>query len=185
MDVQALSAAFNLTESIYSPVPGVSRPVPPINSEGANCRMRRDVPAGLSISRLQHCSEETRSISITGSINAALTATEYVGLLRLEFPTDSDATYEPYIFAQATRQNQTGEIHMNAEAREISGFNLQQQDYALGINGASNFSEVLASHFPESFAKYGTALNDTDHDGSVSDMGDPLGAYMRFGKNVS
>lgn len=141
--------------------------------------------AGLSISRLQQWSEGNQSSSIAGSINAALTTTEHVSLLRLDFLNDSDATYEPYIFAEAARQNRTSEVHINAEAQEISGYNLQQQDYALGTNGASKFREVLASQFPEPVVRYGTALNDTDHDGPVSDMGEPLGPYVRFAKTMS
>ena len=43
MNAETVEAGFNLTESIFSPVPGGSQPVPQDVSEGANGRMRRAV----------------------------------------------------------------------------------------------------------------------------------------------
>lgn len=45
MDAEAVEAGHNLTESVYSPVPGGAQPVPSEVSEGANGRTRRDVRA--------------------------------------------------------------------------------------------------------------------------------------------
>ncbi|KYG43659.1 glycoside hydrolase family 92 protein [Acidomyces richmondensis BFW] len=185
MDAQAVPAGFNLTESIYSPVPGGAQPVPSIVSAGANGRTRRDVSAGPSIMPRQHHSEGSRRTPVNGTIKAALTATAHVGILQLRFPSSLETTSEPYVFIQATRQNWTGEIQINSEAREISGYNPQRQDYALGPNRAPNFRGFFVSQFSEPFASYGTALNGTLHDGSIRETGAPLGAYARFSKNVS
>ncbi|KAK4892664.1 hypothetical protein LTR27_008941 [Elasticomyces elasticus] len=195
--VKMLAAAVdfgaNLTESVYSPVPGGAQPVPSEVSEGANGRTRRDVsrethtphhPTGLG--------GHPSSGSGNATIKAALTATSHVGYLRLDFTSDKEHFHghagsrdtAPYIFTQATRQNWTGKIDINVAKREVSGSNPQRQDYALGPSRAPGFSGYFISRYSQPFASFGVIQGGNISVGETSGSGEHLGAYVKFRTDI-
>ena len=179
MDAASLEAGHNLTESIYSPVPGGAQPVPEDVSEGANGRTRRAIPVEAeptNVPKARSLKEQTDS---PGAIDASLTATSHVGYLRLRF---ENTVEEPYVFIQATRQNWTGDISIDAASREISGSNPQRQDYALGPLRAPRFRGYFVSRFSHPFNSYGTTTGATLNPGSIEGSGEHLGAYVKFGR---
>lgn len=178
MDADSVEAGHNLTESIYSPVPGGAQPVPAIVSEGTNGRTRRAVPLGAEPTALPRRQSSSQNGARGGTIHAALTASSHVGYLRLKF---ADAADEPYIFIQATRQNWTGQVNIDASAQEISGSNPQRQDYALGPLHAPGFKGYFVSRFSRPFSSYGISHGSELTQGVSSGTGEHLGAYVKFG----
>jgi putative alpha-1,2-mannosidase len=177
-NAESVNAGHNLTESIYAPVPGGAQPVPSVVSEGANGRTRRDAQehAGFTAAHHRDYSGSSNGTA-NATIEAALTATAHVGWLRLEFPPTVD---DPYVFVQATRQNWTGNIHIDPQAREISGSNPQRQDFALGPSRAPGFSGYFVSRFSEPFTSFGIAYGG-DLQANITDgNGTELGAYVKF-----
>ena len=184
MDADAVEANQNLTESIYSPVPGGEQPVPAIVSEGANGRTRRAAPIEAEATRLPVVNARERRKPRKrsgGTISVDMTATGHVGLVQISFK-DTDDT--PYVFVQATRQNWTGSLAIDSAKREISGSNPQRQDYALGPFHAPNFSGYFVSRFSAPFDSFGTAVGGDIKDGESNREGEHLGAYVRFDKDV-
>ena len=161
--VENVAVGWNLTESLFSPVPGGGQPVPEEVSEGANGRVRRDVSDKVEAT-VVHDRPQTGS-DRTGAhgphdeedkIRVAMTASSHVGHLRFEFPQNRPGpSNEPYVFIQATRQNWTGSIVIDPDSQEVSGSNPQRQDYALGPYRAPNFSGYFVSRFSQPFASYG------------------------------
>lgn len=181
MNARAVTANQNLTESIYSPVPGGAQPVPEEVSQGANGRTRRrDLRPHANIPFLQ-AENVDLPLAHDSSIKVAMTATSHVGRLQVDF-SDVD---EPYISIQATRQNWTGHIEINAASREVSGSNPQRQDYALGPLPASGFSGYFVSRFSEPFSAHGVTHGDKVSSDAVSGKGEDLGAYVRFAKSCN
>ncbi|KAK3670398.1 hypothetical protein LTR78_009751 [Recurvomyces mirabilis] len=190
---ESVQAGANLTESIYSPVPGGAQPVPSEVSEGANGRTRR-AEAASEPTGSPHWPAGDASISAyhNATINAALTATSHVGFLRLDFPCNEQSHWPagrhqdtPYVFIQATRQNWTGHIEIDELHREVSGSNPQRQDYALGPYRAPGFSGYFVSRFSQPFESFGTSLGSDMTENAVSGSGEHLGAYVRFAANTS
>ncbi|KAK5112208.1 hypothetical protein LTR62_004369 [Meristemomyces frigidus] len=188
----SVEAGQNLTESIYSPVPGGAQPVPSEVSEGANGRTRRDVPISVpEVFARQGPQYRRASSTRNATIKAALTATSHVGFLRLDYPWPEQSSVQgaetgaaPYVFIQATRQNWTGRIDIDPSSKEISGSNPQRQDYALGPYRAPGFSGYFVSRFSESFESYGTSLGSVTSEGSSTSSGEHLGAFVRFARNT-
>lgn len=176
MDAVAVTANHNLTESIYSPVPGGAQPVPGDVKKGANGRTRkRDVS---SQTKFPLVDDEHGILPLVqdSSIKVAMTATSHVGRLRVDFNNAKD----PYFFIQGTRQNWTGHIEVHPEKQEVSGSNPQRQDYALGPLHAPAFSGYFVSRFSEPFSSYGVTYgNNITSDASIG-KGEHLGAYVRF-----
>lgn len=181
IDAEAIEADANLTESIYSPVPGGAQPVPDGVREGANGRTRRDVQTSEPSAVPAHGSSGRNAghekAAFNGKIKVAMTASSHVGHLRFDFPAQSE---DPYVFIQATRQNWTGHVTIDPEQREISGSNPQRQDYALGPYRATSFSGYFVSRFSQAFASYGTTCGGALYDGASNDTGEHLGAYAKF-----
>ncbi|WPG97259.1 Hypothetical protein R9X50_00003100 [Acrodontium crateriforme] len=177
MDARAVEAGKDMTESIYSPVPGGAQPVPSSVSEGANGRTRR----GVSKHAEQISCCHNPHYAANNKILAAMTGTSHVGLLNLKFDTPGQ---EPYVFVQATRKNWTGHIEIDCEAREISGSNNQRQDYALGALPASGFSGYFVSRFSHPFKSHGIADGENILAGVLSGKGSNLGGYVTFGQDV-
>ncbi|KAK5175546.1 uncharacterized protein LTR77_000685 [Saxophila tyrrhenica] len=175
MDAESVEAGLNLTESIYSPVPGGAQPVPAVVSEGANGRTRRDLP-----SNPEATAATLRSRAHEGTIHADMTATSHVGLLQFSFPVDE----EPYVFLQATRQNWTGEVEIDPAKREIWGSNPQRQDYDLGLLHAPGFNGYFVSRFSQPFSSHGVAHGRQLHDQVSSGRGEHVGAYVTFEKGL-
>ncbi|KAK3721982.1 hypothetical protein LTR37_002798 [Vermiconidia calcicola] len=173
MDAESVGAGHNLTESIYSPVPGGAQPVPADVSEGANGRTRRDAeqePTSPGSTAPTYRRQD-------GMIHVDMTATSHVGYLSFTFP-DSDE--EPYIFMQATRQNWTGDITIDSAKQEVSGSNPQRQDYALGPLQAPGFRGYFVSQFSHSFSSYGIASGGELRKSATRSSGEHLGAYVTF-----
>ena len=179
MDAESVEAGLNLTESIYSPVPGGAQPVPAIVSEGANGRTRRAVPVKAEATGSPMLANRLRRSS--GTISVDMTATSHVGYLRLNF---ANAGGTPHVFVQATRQNWTGDVNIDLAKQEISGSNPQRQDYALGPLHAPGFRGYFVSRFSQPFASYGTACGAELREGATKGTGEHLGAYAIFDKDV-
>ena len=182
MDAESVEADQNLTESIYSPVPGGAQPVPGIVSEGANGRTRRAVPVESEPTGLPKRQSTPQNDGGAGAIHAALTATSHVGYMRLNF---ANAVGQPYLFIQATRQNWTGQINIDPSRQELSGSNPQRQDYALGPLHAPGFRGYFVSRFSRPFTSYGIANAGELKSGVSSGNGEHLGAYVKFSDDCS
>ncbi|KAI7274749.1 hypothetical protein KC345_g6903 [Hortaea werneckii] len=191
LGAETVNAGYNLTESIYSPVPGGGQPVPPDVREGANGRIRRDAEfrdgeaRGIQLHRSDAGNFGVDTVD-AGTIGVALTATSHVGFLRFNFSqacctdTDKASTNPPYVFIQATRKNWTGTVNIDPDKQEVSGNNLQRQDYALGPSRAPGFSGYFVSRFSEPFNAYGITHEGLSLHGSSSGNGEDLGAYVTF-----
>ena len=173
----AVEADANLPESIYSPVPGGAQTVPDGVRDGANGRTRRDVPAAEATT-VSSCEYGGKRDAQNGKIKVAMTASSHVGHLRFDFLNQSGET--PHVFIQATRQNWTGHITIDAASQEVSGSNPQRQDYALGPYRAPSFSGYFVSRFSQPFLSYGTTLGADITDGASNATGEHLGAYVKF-----
>jgi len=185
IDAGAVAAGANLTESVYSPVPGGAQPVPDGVREGANGRTRRDEPGSRpTIAVLGEGGHRYGKTAASGKISVAMTASAHVGHLRFDFPAQADQSQAPYIFIQATRQNWTGNVSIDPETRGISGSNPQRQDYALGPYRAPSFRGYFVSRFSEPFASYGTTSADDLKDRTNNGSGEHLGAFVKFAPNT-
>lgn len=176
MNAIAVTAGQNLTESIYSPVPGGAQPVPEEVTKGANGRTRRRNPMPeLAFPIVDHEYASTPLVE-ESSIKVAMTATSHVGRLLVDF---NDAQ-DPYVFVQATRQNWTGHIDINPVLQEVCGSNSQRQDYALGPLRAPGFSGYFVSRFSEPFSSFGVTHGAEIAVGTSTGKGEHLGAFVRF-----
>jgi putative alpha-1,2-mannosidase len=191
ISADAVRAGENLTESVFSPVPGGGQPVPSEVSEGANGRVRRDEGGEVEAAETPHRPiagfnrdgpqrNDTESKN-DDKIKVAMTASSHVGHLRLGFPhRQPDPSNEPYVFIQATRQNWTGSISIDPEAREVYGSNPQRQDYALGPYRAPGFSGYFVSRFSRPFASYGITHGGELVPNATEGTGEHLGAWVKF-----
>lgn len=185
---EAVDGGWNLTESVFSPVPGGGQVVPEEVSEGANGRIRRDDVGEMTKTDLNdrpHTGPGRHETNLqrekTDKIKVAMTASSHVGHLRFEFPQSQHyTTHEPYVFIQATRQNWTGSIFINPESQEVSGSNPQRQDYALGPYRAPGFNGYFVSRFSHAFASYGIAHGASLEANMTEGTGEHLGAWVRF-----
>lgn len=193
IDVDAVKAGENLTESIFSPVPGGGQPVPTEVSEGANGRTRRDESDVFETTGddrvLQSHPDRSWAHAATESddkIKVVMTASSHVGHLRFEFPTGRlQSSNDPYVFIQATRQNWTGSIGIDPGSREIYGSNPQRQDYALGPYRAPNFSGYFVARFSESFASHGITHGSQLNGNTTEGIGEHLGAWVKLDPNCT
>lgn len=186
-DARTVEADANLTESIYSPVPGGEQAVPEDVARGANGRSRRDDPASASPGQAAASSPTVHRIQtseVNGTIGVTMTATSHVGFLRVDFSQVKGRSVDPYIFVQATRQNWTGRIDVDTARQEISGFNPQRQDYALGPSRAPGFSGYFVSRFSQPFTAFGISLGDDIRDNESSGQGEHIGAFVKFDAGV-
>lgn len=189
VDAEAVGAGANLTESVYSPVPGGGQPVPSGVSEGANGKTRRDVPTQAAWAEGPHWTQSQGDREdwakggdeVGGKIKVAMTASSHVGHLRLNFgQQEAHQAKEPYVFVQATRKNWTGSISIDPDAQEISGSNPQRQDYALGPYRAPGFSGYFVSRFSRPFASYGVSRGSDLEYNAKEGKGEHLGAHVKF-----
>lgn len=178
MDAEAITADANLTESIYSPVPGGAQPVPDTVREGANGRTRRAVPVSEPTDLAL---QESHTSTQHGLIKTAMTASAHVGHLRFDF---EDIQEEPYIYIQGTRKNWTGQMNIDFANREVSGSNNQRQDYLLGPLKAPHFSGYFVSRFSEPFTSSGILQQGDLIPGAFAGYGPEFGAYVSFPKHV-
>ncbi|KAI0391393.1 glycoside hydrolase family 92 protein [Xylariaceae sp. FL0594] len=168
---------WDLTEAAVGggPVPGGAGQVPDGVRQGANGRTRR-----------RRSPEPQRPQRL---IRAAMSALAHTGHLRLDYEAVCPSSWEevhygPYVFIQATRQNWTGYIEIDAARREVSGYNPQRQDYSLGPDKPANFKGYFVSRFSEPFESYGTTSARSVFSGSLTASGNNLGGYVRFSANT-
>ncbi|KAI1862993.1 hypothetical protein JX265_009039 [Neoarthrinium moseri] len=166
---------WNLTEEAAGegPVPGGAGPASDDVVAGANGRFKRSEPGNTPYDRL---------------IRATLSATGHVGHLRLDFEDTNGASntaLEPYIFLQASRKNWTGQVHIDALKREISGSNPQRQDYRLGPDRPDSFRGYFVSRFSQPFVEHGVSESSSLSQGAIEAAGEALGAYVKFRANTT
>jgi predicted alpha-1,2-mannosidase len=183
IDAATVEAGHNLTESIYSPVPGGAQPVPDEVKEGANGRVRRGV-SPIYDTAGRHVLARGKDQATIGTINVAMTANSHVGQLRFDFSKAGPASGQPHVFVQATRKNWTGEVFIDAQKQEISGWNPQRQDYALGPLHAKGFAGYFVSRFSHPFDSFGTSHGEEITLGVRHARGDHLGAFATFKAGV-
>lgn len=178
MEAATIEADHNLTESIYSPVPGGAQSVPDVVREGANGRTKRSAePTAAAVPEFSVLPSGDVAASMRrNEIKVAMTASAHVGHLRFDF----DERQDPYVFVQATRKNWTGHVEIDPARREVSGSNSQRQDYLLGPLEAAGFRGYFVSRFSEGFETYGIARGAELEKGAVQGEGEELGAYVTF-----
>ncbi|CAK1360972.1 unnamed protein product [Cercospora beticola] len=185
MDAAAVEQGQNLTESIYSPVPGGAQPVPDDVKEGTNGRVRRS-EGDLQVARAAQNSIPSAQSEAAGKIKVAITATDHVGRMLIDFGDPEGRSAFPHVFVQATRKNWTGEITLDRKRQEVYGRNPQRQDYALGPLPATNFSGYFVSRFSEPFVSGTVYVGDKkqsgimDAEGRLLKQAEHVGAYLRF-----
>ncbi|KAF2213353.1 glycoside hydrolase family 92 protein [Cercospora zeae-maydis SCOH1-5] len=123
---------------------------------------------------------------ITSKIKVAITATDHVGRMLIDFGDAEERLGTPHVFVQGTRKNWTGEITIDRKRQEVYGRNPQRQDYALGPSPAANFNGYFVSRFSKPFVTstlYQGELEQTGTRGTedrLSLQGEHLGAYLQF-----
>ncbi|PLB41602.1 GH92 family glycosyl hydrolase [Aspergillus candidus] len=162
------------------PDPGGVGKVPEDVQDGANGRVKRQHQAAM---QTDNEGDEMEDTSNGDTIHAAMSADAHTGHLRFTFNTRDHA--RPYIFIQATRRNWTGEVSINPDAREITGYNPERQDYGIGPDKAASFRGYFVARFSQPFASHGTTAGNTTHDGAKHYQGNFSGAYARFAPSTN
>lgn len=116
-----------------------------------------------------------------GRIATRLTGTSRVGVLEWRFASG----VSPFAVVQATRAGFAGEISIDPERGEVSGFNPERQDSHLGPEQAASFRGWFVARFEVDgasvpFASWGTAHGATLDEGALAASGDHLSAFVRF-----
>jgi predicted alpha-1,2-mannosidase len=109
-------------------------------------------------------------------VRAEVTATDHCGYLRLTFPPNSRAS----VLVEATRPKVSGFVQVNADQREITGFNPDRMDAHLGPFALPNFKGYFVVQFREPFSGSGTYEGPALHASSASATGQNVGAYAAF-----
>ncbi|KAJ5085046.1 hypothetical protein N7532_009817 [Penicillium argentinense] len=121
-------------------------------------------------------------------LKAALSAKSHAGHLRLDFQDQKDSPpsekLEPWVFVEVSRKNWTGDVHIDADRKEIYGYNTERQDYLLGPDHARSFKGFFVSRFSESFASYGVTNGNNSEAGNQR-HGNFTGAYVKFRKDTT
>ncbi|KAJ5706754.1 hypothetical protein N7488_006555 [Penicillium malachiteum] len=177
---QLLNRDVNATAAYAhdGPDPGGAGAVPEEVEEGANGRTRKRHEAQVEITAKSH------DESYAKSIQAALSADSHAGHLRFDFQ-DCSGESDPWVFIEVSRQNWTGEAHIDSDAQEVYGYNTERQDYLLGPDHASSFKGYFVSRFSEPFASYGVTNGNTSLEGKTERIGNFTGAFVRFSPNVT
>lgn len=103
-------------------------------------------------------------------IRAEMTATERCGYMRFTFPADTTGR----VLIEASRPGHAGEVHIDADRNEITGYNPDRMDAHLGPAALKNFKGYFVVQFRQKFQKadvYG--MNDAQASGA-------RGAYATF-----
>jgi hypothetical protein len=95
-----------------------------------------------------------------------------------------DGAVTPHIVVQATRSGISGEIFIDTNKREISGWNPERQDSVLGPFTADDFKGYFVARFDTSCAEFGTAHAAVLSGGLTHDSGDELSAYCQFAPGI-
>jgi putative alpha-1,2-mannosidase len=101
------------------------------------------------------------------------------------FSLQDDADVEPFVVVQATRELVAGEISIDPQAREVSGWNPERQDKDLGPFAAKDFRGYFVARFDTDFSAYGIAHGaDLTPDARFGE-GEALSAYVQFPPNAA
>lgn len=123
--------------------------------------------------------------NLGNNIKAELASTSRAASMRFTF---DDSFTAPFVVVQATRDsvNKTinGEINIDIEKREISGWNPERQDDVLGPFEAKDFKGYFVVQFDENFVDYGISHNNEKSQRMTSGVGGSLGAYVVFADNI-
>ncbi|KAI1098314.1 glycoside hydrolase family 92 protein [Jackrogersella minutella] len=166
---------WDLTEQAAGegPVPGGAGSAPDNVRNGANGRIRK---------------RSDMVGNYTHQIQVAMSASAHTSHLRFDFDSvandQTEASAEPYVSIQVTRQNWTGQVQIDPRTNEIHGSNPQRQDYRLGPDKPTSFRGYFVSRFSQPFASYGTSLGAKLSEGAQTGSGELLGAYVRFHENT-
>ncbi|KAL4893602.1 glycosyl hydrolase family 92-domain-containing protein [Aspergillus ambiguus] len=164
------------------PVPGGAGAVPSDVSRGANGRVRRSL-SQLVMRDTGHSFDQSDSNEIGPTIQVSMSADEHAGHLMFSFGQFQEShanNSSPWIFIQVTRQNWTGEVHIDPTSQEISGYNPERQDYRLGPDKASSFKGYFVARFSQPFESYGTTVGNETIEGTTHRHGNFTGAFVRF-----
>ncbi|KOS44550.1 hypothetical protein ACN38_g4547 [Penicillium nordicum] len=179
---QFLNRDWNATAEAVGdgPVPGGAGSVPDEVKEGANGRTRKR--------RIEPVPRSTDGDDNKRSIQVAMSADSHVGHLRFDFQhnsTNFGGEEQPWVFIQASRRNWTGQVHVDANSREVYGYNTERQDYLLGPDKAPSFKGYFVSRFSEPFTAFGVANGDSVIKDEIHRHGNFTGAYVKFANSTS
>lgn len=102
-------------------------------------------------------------------IKTEITATARCGFLRFTFPANDSSI----VMVEASRPDVAGFVHVDAAAREITGYNPDRMDSNLGPFTLPNFKGYFVIQFHKAFSSSGTY---PDQPQPIQ----PLGAYAKF-----
>lgn len=112
------------------------------------------------------------------TITAEIAATSRASVMRFSFDGSGDSS--PFVTAQITTSEAAGSVTIDAEKREIYGWNPERQDWKLGPFKAADFKGYFVLKFDEEFASFGTANNGVFCSGCENGLGEDLSAYVTF-----
>lgn len=92
---------------------------------------------------------------------------------------------EPWVHFEVSRRNWTGDVHIDANRREVYGYNTERQDYLLGPEHAPSFKGYFVSRFSEPFTEIGVTHGGAVLPNECERHGNFTGAYVKFHQNVT
>ena len=110
-------------------------------------------------------------------VRVSMAATARAGILEFRYP----AAAQAWVLVQANSRAGEGEVTIDAERREISGYNPAHRLYA-GLGKPAGFSGYFVARFDRPFQKTGVWSGDRRTDGGESQKGvdGAPGAYLGF-----
>lgn len=112
-----------------------------------------------------------------GQIRTEITATDHCGLFRFTFPAHS----QPHIVVEATRPGTQGFVRVDADAREITGYNPDRMDAYLSNLALPHFRGYFVVRFDQRVVASGVYQGSDRRKGKTRAQGDNVGAYATFG----
>ncbi|WP_020671821.1 GH92 family glycosyl hydrolase [Amycolatopsis nigrescens] len=110
------------------------------------------------------------------TLKAELTGTSRAGDMRFSYPEGMPANF----VLEATRAGIRGQVNVDQERREITGYNPDRQDNKLGPFKAANFKGYFVASFDTPFDSYGTSTGEALHENERGRTDAGVGAYVRF-----
>ena len=125
-----------------------------------------------------HSSPVTETVHVGDSavITAEITATSRASAMRFTF----DTTATRFVTLQATRQKHEGEVLIDVERQEITGFNPERQDSKVGPSTADDFRGYFVAQFDVPFQSWGVANGATQQRDILEGSGEELAAFVVF-----
>lgn len=117
-----------------------------------------------------------------------MSADAHTGHIRFDFGNASSSSknesVDPWVFIQVSRQNWTGDVHIDVERQEVYDYNTERQDYLRGPFKAPSFKGYFGSRFSEPFAECSVARGGELMNGISDTHGNFSGAYVKFRKDT-